>query len=92
MTFSRPYISNIEIKFPFSTYTFKKLYGGRVSENIFSCYVIARDMRSITLANCRTAPEYTGENVCIERNREKHSQASMRFLNKTIKIHSVCYL
>ena len=92
MTFSRPYISNIETKFPFSTYTFKKIYGGRVSENIFSCYVRYRAGHASTLANCRTAPEYTGENVCIERNREKHSLASMRFLNKTIKIHSVCYL
>jgi hypothetical protein len=58
MTFSRPYISNIEIKFPFSTYTFKKLYGGRVSENIFSCYVIARDMRvhSRTVGQLRNIP------------------------------------
>ena len=91
MTFGRPYISNIEIKFPFSTYTFKKLYGGRVSETIFSCYVIARDMRvySRTVGQLRNIPVKC---LHMERIREKHSEASMRFVNKTIKIHSGCYL
>jgi hypothetical protein len=45
------------------------------------------------LANSRTAPEYTVENVYIGRDSGKQNTAKHEiFVYKTMKIHSVCNL